>query len=166
MSGDDSWAADDDGTDAEEDGDRFRGWIHPDDRLWRHPSEGPRTDPRAAAGLPLPHLVSVGGATGAAAGRLGRRGVAPWLICGSLCVALAVAAVAVVVADTSDGGTGALTALVPMGRSAPTTEPDVPGGERLARLESALAGVRPSTVALRVAGPDGVSTVIGVVAEA
>jgi putative serine protease PepD len=33
----------------EEDNDRLRGWISPDDRLWRHPSESAGTPPRRSA---------------------------------------------------------------------------------------------------------------------
>jgi putative serine protease PepD len=139
------------------DGDWMRGWIHPDDRLWRHPSEGAPSRDGATAG---DHIGSI------TSGSLGRRGAAPWLICGSLCIALAVAAVAVIVADTGQDTTNALTTSFPLVRSAPTTEPgpvNVLSGDQ---VNNVVAGVRPSTVVLRVVRPGHVATVMGLVVEA
>jgi S1-C subfamily serine protease len=139
------------------DGDWMRGWIHPDDRLWRHPSEGAPTPGRATKG------DRVGTATG---GSLGRQGAAPWLICGSLCIALAVVAVAVIVADTGQDTPSAVTTSFPFVRSAPTTEPG--SGNVLSgnQVDNVVADVRPSTVILRVFRPGGEATVMGLVVEA
>ncbi len=148
--------SDDDNSDFN-DGDWMRGWIHPDDRLWRHPSEG------------RPTLVDATGENGidtATTGNLGRHGAAPWLICGSLCIALAVAAVAVIVADTGQSTTSALTTSFPFVRSAPTTEPGSVNVLSGYQIDNVVASVRPSTVALRVLRPAGAATVMGLVVEA
>lgn len=159
MAGDDPGSGgdrDDDNSDVN-DGDWMRGWIHPDDRLWRHPSEGATARVGATAG---DHNGSI------TSGSLGRRGAAPWLICGSLCIALAVAAVAVIVADTGQDTTSALTTSFPLVRSAPTTEPgpvNVLSGDQ---VDNVVASVRPSTVVLRVVRAGHVATVMGLVVEA
>jgi S1-C subfamily serine protease len=158
VAGDDAGSGgdrDDDNSDVS-DGDWMRGWIHPDDRLWRHPSEGAPTPLGATTGNRL------GTVTG---GNLGRQGAAPWLICGSLCIALAVAAVAVIVADTGQDTQSAVTTSFPLVRSAPTTEPG--SGNVLSgnQVDSVVASVRPSTVVLRVFRPGSVATVIGLVVE-
>ena len=159
MAGDDPGSGgdrDDDIPDVN-DGDWMRGWVHPDDRLWRHPSEGALTRVGATGGDHIGRVTS---------GNLGRRGAAPWLICGSLCVALAVAAVAVMVADTGQDTTNAITTSFPLVRSAPTTEPgsvNVLSGDQ---VDSLVASVRPSTVVLRVFRPGSVATVMGLVVEA
>ncbi|MGB7051629.1 MAG: PDZ domain-containing protein [Acidimicrobiales bacterium] len=159
MAGDDPGSGgdrDDDNSDIN-DGDWMRGWIHPDDRLWRHPSERAPSRHGATAG---DHIGSI------TSGSLGRRGAAPWLICGSLCIALAVAAVAVIVADTGQDPTNAVTTSLSLVRSAPTTEPgpvNVLSGDQ---VDNVVASVRPSTVVLRVVRTGHVATVMGLVVEA
>ncbi|MBV8462834.1 MAG: PDZ domain-containing protein [Acidimicrobiales bacterium] len=168
MSGHDDWSAGDadDGSDAEEDVDRIRGWIDPDDRLWRHPSEiGSRATSDRRPGTAGPRSTSGAEAALLTSGHLGRRGVAPWLICGSLAIAIAVTAVAVAVADTGEGSIVATTTAWPTD-SAPTTDPGTALGTRTEELDAALATVRSSTVALHVVRGSGASTVMGVVAEA
>ena len=166
MSGDDAWSTGepDEGGETDEDLDRIRGWVHPDDRLWRHPSEigsSPRGPGRPGGGSVQPDTDSVL----LAGGHLGRRGAAPWLICGSLCIAIVVAAVAVVVADTSEGSITATTTALPL-RTPPTTEPGTSMSDETAELDARVSKVRPSTVALHVVRAGGSSDVMGVVAEA
>ncbi len=163
MSGDDSWPAGDD-DETLESGGGYRGWIDPDDRLWRHPSEGPRPS-AAGPGVGFHNAGPLTPAQLLADGHLGRRGPATWLICGSICVALVVAAVAVVVADSGEDSTTALTTALPLAHSAPTTEPGSASTDGELRLATAVAGVRPSTVTVRVAGGGRSSTVVGVVVE-
>ncbi len=164
VSGDDSWPLDDAGGESDaDDGEHLLGWIDPADRLWRHPSEVGPGSGRPAVTSEFHNLDPV--AAGVLVdGHLGRRGAATWLICGSVCIALAVAAVAVVVADTGENATTAPTA-TPWSRSAPTTEPGS-AGVGAARLGAAVAGVRPSMVALHVVGVGSPSTAIGIVVEA
>jgi S1-C subfamily serine protease len=156
-------AGDDFGSGGDRDEDRFdgneaegmRGWIDPDDRLWRHPSEvGP-----SRAGETVGH-----GIPAAIDGPFGRRGVAPWLICGSLCVALVVASVAVIVADTGEDTPNAFTSSFAV-RSTPTTEPGSTSDLTGQSVNDAVADVRPSTVALRVARSGHVQTAMGLVVE-
>lgn len=81
---DDDWAGD-------VEGDRFRGWIPPDDRLWRHPSE--------AGG------ASAGGVAVTGAGLVLPRGRSSgWIIGGATaCVLVALVAAGLTVSAT--GGT-------------------------------------------------------------
>ncbi|MDP1794376.1 MAG: hypothetical protein Q8K63_09600, partial [Acidimicrobiales bacterium] len=46
-----------------------RGWVHPDDRLWRHPSEmiemtGPPIAAAASTGFRMPNVFAVAGLAG------------------------------------------------------------------------------------------------------
>lgn len=134
----------------------MRGWIDPDDRLWRHPSERrPSRPDRAADGY--------SGPASSRTGAPGARVAVPWLICGSLFVALIVAAACVIVADT--GETTSANPSLDMPHSAPTTEP---GSSRLTSaddVDAVVAGVRPSTVAVDVTDAEGTATVTGLVVE-
>jgi S1-C subfamily serine protease len=158
VAGNDPWSggdADDDRFDGN-DIDRMRGWIDPDDRLWRHPSEGGPSRAGGTGGHDIRTAMD---------GSFGRRGLAPWLVCGSLCIALVVAAVAVIVADTGEDTSSAFTASFPLVRSAPTTEPGSTSVLTGEVVDDVVADVRPSTVALRVAGSGHVQTVMGLVVE-
>ncbi len=134
----------------------MRGWIDPDDRLWRHPSESQssRSDEAADGYFERTRV-----------GPAGRPGAAPWLICGSLCVALIVAAVCVIVADTGELHTAA-TQTLDMPHSAPTTEPGSGHMATTDEVDAIVSGVRPSTVAIDVTDADGTVNVMGLVVEA
>lgn len=94
-----------------------------------------------------------------------RAAAAPWLICGSLCVALIVAAVCVIVADTGeDHVVASPTAGMP--HSAPTTEPGAGHMATTEGVDAIVAAVRPSTVAIDATGTDGTTSVMGLVVEA
>jgi serine protease Do len=80
-------------------------------------------------------------------------------------VALVVAAAAVMVADTGEESTSALTTSFPFVRSAPTTEPGSGGVTGDTRVDTVVAAVRPSTVALRVVQSGKHMTVMGLVVE-
>ncbi len=71
------------------DGDGLRGWIPPDDRLWRHPSE--------SAGL---SALATGPAAPSRSGTRDRTG--PWVVGGATaCLILALVAAGLVVATTN-----------------------------------------------------------------
>ncbi len=154
MDGDDQgrpWGDPDEET--PDDADRIRGWISPDDRLWRHPSE-------AASSLPprrTDREVSL--AARAARGNT-------WIVGGTtlaLIVALVAVGLIIVTTDTNESTAGphGIAALT----RAPTTEP---GTARLAshrQLAEMIAAVRPSTVALLVAKRSGTVVLTGLVAE-
>jgi putative serine protease PepD len=148
---DDDWAAD-------ADGDGLRGWISPDDRLWRHPSEAGASESAASPTWPGPPT-----------GPRGRTGF--WIIGGATaCFVLALVAASLIVTTTGgNDDTGVATAQNPVA-SAPTTEagpgqadPRVVGRSTVEALVDSMA---PSTVALRVVGSAGTTVVAGVVAEA
>lgn len=125
----------------------MRGWVPPDDRLWRHPSE------------------SGGGSAQARSLRVARPDLAGrWIVGGATaCLLLMVTATAVTMATTGQGDQESTT--MPAVISVPTTEP----GTRLLDTEKVISklesNVRRSTVALVVTGAEGVVIGTGVVAE-
>lgn len=151
MDGEDRGASDgepgeDWGDDGE--GDRLRGWIPPDDRLWRHPSEigGPstvtpsitRTESRSRPG--------------------------PWLVGGATaCVVFALVAAGLVMTTMSSGDEGA--AGTPSLVGSPTTEPGLVRVTSSATITGMVASIRQSTVALSVERGGRTATSIGLVAE-
>ncbi len=144
-----SWGdSDDDGPDD----DRLRGWIPPDDRLWRHPSEI------------LSSTAPVAGTD------IGPRTRSSPMIAGATtaCVLVALVAVALAIAATSSGGG-------PVGSSSigsasllgtPTTEPGSARLATLTQIDAMVTAIRPSTVAIEVTGSPGTSVSTGLVAEA
>ena len=137
-----------------EDADRLRGWISPDDRLWRHPSESASTGPVSPARIP----------PGAVEGHA-RAGL--WTIGGATaCIALVLVAAGLTMATT--GSAGQSTPAVTPGQAsltgAPTTEP---GMTQLANSaeRAMLATIGPSTVALIIVKQTGRSVASGLVAE-
>jgi S1-C subfamily serine protease len=145
---DDDWAG-------EADGEGLRGWISPDDRLWRHPSEAGGSAPAAPTAFQSPPT-----------GPRGRTGY--WIVGGATaCFVLALVAASLIV--TTTGGNDDTGVATPRNSisSAPTTEAE-PGRVKLAprsTVDALVDSVAPSTVALRVSGSAGTSVVAGVVAE-
>lgn len=127
------------------DGDGLRGWISPDDRLWRHPSESSET---------------AAGPVGTVAHR-GRRGI--WFIGGTACIVLALVATGLIVATTGGSDEDSLSSgRGPGGMTAtPATEPGTPPLGTLPHMKALAA----STVALRISGPGGTKDSTGLVAE-
>ena len=124
----------------------LRGWIAPEDRLWRHPSETgetpvvplhrPRTDRRVVVGVAAAVVVLVG-------------------------VGLAMAA-----SGASPGSSGGPTTTAAALRVPPTTEVAAVHLAGAIAMAHAVDTVRPSLVELSVTRPDGTTTAEGVVAEA
>jgi putative serine protease PepD len=139
----------------ETDGGQLLGWIPPDDRLWRHPSESrtPQSGPGGTSpGEPLTIPLRI------------RPG--PWIIGGATaCIAVALVATGLVIGDTAQGGgSTTATSITPLTGS-PTTEP---GQGRLAStppIPDLVSLVRPSTVALAVKGAHGTTFSTGLVVE-
>jgi putative serine protease PepD len=136
--------------------DHIRGWISPDDRLWRHPSEASAT---AAAGhrAPAPD----------------RNRPSPWIVGGAVvCVAGALLASGLVLAtsgaspDAAGPPPPATTATsLAMLTTPPTTEAgaaNLAGGTQMDRM---AVTVRPSLAALTVTRPSGASMATGIIAE-
>ncbi len=141
------------------------GWIPPDDRLWRHPSES------GAGGLPSlpwgPDSSPVGWGKGVPITRT-RSGT--WIIGGAACllVVVVVTAVGMVIVDhgtaeqQSSETTLGLTSLA----GTPTTDPGLDGMAASRAIEAMVSRVLPSTVVLQIQAPSGAtSDVTGLVAE-
>jgi S1-C subfamily serine protease len=142
----------------------YRGWVSPDDRLWRHPSEFAL----AASVAPGPRSPSRrrGSATT-------HRRHSPWITgSATACAAGALVVTGIVLASTTvsprANGRGAGATPVPaaaMVSSSPVTEP---GTVQLAshdEIDRVMSTVLPSLVVLTVNGPSGTTTTTGVVVE-
>jgi S1-C subfamily serine protease len=134
----------------------MRGWISPDDRLWRHPSESGRPAIGSSA-------IDSGPVRPTNRARSG-----PWIVGGTTaCLVLALIATGLVVATTGagdqevSGSAPASTSLV----AAPTTEPGVKQAVGSSALGQMVSSARPSTVVLRIARSSGTSTTTGLVVE-
>ncbi len=144
----------DDGSSDETEADGLRGWISPDDRLWRHPSES------VSAFGPATQLRTDGSAERARSGA--------WIIGGATaCIALAVVAIGLAMVTTGpanqDGsGSPSGTALLV---GAPTTDPGLGAMAGSAAIAAMVSAIRPSTVAIKVVGAHGTSVTTGLVAE-
>jgi putative serine protease PepD len=138
------------------DGGGLRGWISPDDRLWRHPSESPALSRRSSTdskdGEPGSHNRSGTWIVG---------GAAACVVVALVAAGLFMVATGTAEQDSSDTtpGTASLT-------GAPTTDPGLGPMAGSSSIDAMVASVRPSTVALKIDGPDGTVTVTGLVAEA
>ena len=127
----------------------MRGWVPPDDRLWRHPSEG--------AGTAV-HVAPPSGPSGPTT-----RGA--WVVGGlTVCVLLTLVISGVVVVSANDPGQ--TTGRVAEFTGVPTTEVDVSHLTDVQRMATVATNARASTVALVVATSDGTRIGTGVVAEA
>ncbi len=133
------------------DGAPLRGWIPPDDRLWRHPSES--GSHRVVVGLPPSRPATA-------------VRISPWVLgSAATCVVLALVAVALVMTTTGgDDVDGTSRQALRMGT--PTTEASL---QRASTTEedgaAAVAAVRPSTVVMRVGRASGTQTSIAMVVE-
>jgi S1-C subfamily serine protease len=135
--------------------DHIRGWISPDDRLWRHPSD-------AAAKA----------ATGNRADVPDRNRPSPWIVGGAaVCVAGALLASGLVLATSGAspdavGPPPATTASsLAVVTAPPTTEPGSANLAGLTQMNRMAVTVRPSLAALTVTRPSGVSMATGIIAE-
>lgn len=139
------------------DGEGIRGWIPPDDRLWRHPSE---SGARAPAGA----TTGPSGPAGPAA----RLRSGPWLVGGATaCVVLALVATGLVIitVGSSDQGDPGGAARVASLLGVPTTEAGVSRMPDAAAIAGMVSTARPSVVALSVGTPTGTAVGTGIVAE-
>ena len=136
------------------DGGGIRGWIPPDDRLWRHPSERPTPGGDVDPGSPGP-------------ARPPRDRTGPWLVGGATaCVVVALVAAGLVVATTSSGSGGPATLPRLAALTVPTTEPGLKQLAPTAVITAMVAAVRPSTVALLIDTATGTVLGTGLVVEA
>ena len=129
-----------------------RGWISPEDRLWRHPSE---------VGAPT------AGSPTAAADR--RTRTSPWLVGGVAACAVGALLVSGLVMATSGAspgavGGGATTTAVTV--ATPTTEAGTAHLASATDMARAVDAARPTLVAISVTRPSGTTTVTGISAEA
>ncbi len=141
------------------DGEGQRGWISPDDRLWRHPSES-RAQPGTSAGAAAGPAV-----LGAPPVRL-RSGA--WLVGGATaCVVLALVATGLVIitvgsSDQADtGGPARVASLL----GVPTTEAGMSGMPEAAAIAGMVSAAKPSVVAVSAAMATGRQAGTGIVAE-
>ena len=136
--------------------DPIRGWISPDDRLWRHPSEVSAAKALAAKAAADPTRTRTN----------------PWIVGGAaVCVAGALLASGLVLATSgassdASGPSRATTesSLVVM-TSPPTTEPGTANLAGLSQMNRMAVVARASLAALTVTRASGVSMATGVVAE-
>jgi S1-C subfamily serine protease len=129
------------------DDDGLRGWISPDDRLWRHPSE--------AGGSDRPTAVVVPGS--------GRPRGAPWIVGGAaVCFVLVLTAVAATIAVT--GGANSAPGSAPVtGSLSPTTEAGTAQVPPATTVRTLVADVGPSMVEVTSSGAGGTVSRAGVV---
>ncbi len=137
----------------ESDGERLRGWIPPDDRLWRHPSEAGRASTGSGSGAATYQPPTQG------------RSTTPWVLGGAtacVVVALVTAGLVMMATGTDQSSNGPKVATFV---GTPTTDPGLAQTTRLAAIEAMVASVRPSTVALRIDGASRAWSTTGLVAE-
>jgi len=136
--------------------DHIRGWISPDDRLWRHPSEAAAA--RAAGGIraSVPDRSRPG----------------PWVVGGAVvCVAGALLASGLVLATSGASPEGAgpppatTASSLAVVTAPPTTEPGTANVAGLTQMKRMAVTVRPSLAALTVTRSTGVSMATGIIAE-
>jgi S1-C subfamily serine protease len=143
-----------DGPVDEPSGDFQRGWISPDDRLWRHPSEAGRS-------LDFPGSSAASAVDPSA----NRTRISPLMIGGATAAFVVVlVAVGMVVATTATNqrsSTNTLTSHV----GPPTTDPGLDRITPRTSIAAMVATVRPSTVALRIRGTGWTRVTTGLVAE-
>jgi S1-C subfamily serine protease len=143
------------GWDDDVDHERPRGWISPDDRLWRHPSES-----AAATSFAPP---APGGATTRKSRRTGTYVAGGATAC--LVVALMTAALVMTTTARSDpDGSGAAPGTATF-TGAPTTEPGAAKAAGRSEVSTMVSTIRDSAVVLSVEKAAGTSTSTGVVVE-
>jgi putative serine protease PepD len=146
----------DDGWKDEIEPDGLRGWISPDDRLWRHPSESAASFAGQPA-TPGEKLVAAD-----------RAHTGPWVIGGAtvfIVVALVTAGLVMVTTDTGQQYGANVTAGTVSLIGAPTTDPGMGRLSGSKTVASMVAAIRPSTVALIIDGTHGEVRTTGLVAE-
>ena len=134
----------------------MRGWIPPDDRLWRHPSETGTAASRSTA-------VPAGSGRPASRTRSGS-----WVVgCTTLGIvaALVTAGVVMATAGTGDQDGSDSTPGRPFLAAAPTTEPGTGQAAGKASIASMVSSIRPSTVVISAERSSGNSLTTGVVVE-
>ena len=158
MDGEDQGASGGDPTDDwadDAEAERLRGWISPDDRLWRHPSE---TGPLISGAQTRP---------GGPPETTTRIRTGPWIVGGATaCLVLALLAAGLVMTtndgtSSADGAPGAGSLV-----GSPTTEPGVHQAARVSAIPAMVSSIRQSTVALVVDRSGVDSDAMGLVAEA
>ncbi len=141
---------------ADDEGGGLRGWIPPDDRLWRHPSEtGHPAGTRPPSGLPPADRS--------------RRRSGRWMIGGAAVLtvgALVVAGLAIATTGASPGASGGSSPATTARLATPTTEPPAVHLASATVMARVLGTVRPSLVALDVTRSSGVAEATGISAEA
>jgi S1-C subfamily serine protease len=132
------------------------GWISPDDRLWRHPSES-----GASAGGP-PTILAGKDRSGS------RIRTGPWIVGGTACIVLVLVAAGLVMATTptSDPDDSGATPGIASLTAAPTTEVGIRPTVGMASLAAMVSSIRQSTVIIEIAKSAGPSVTTGLVAEA
>jgi putative serine protease PepD len=144
----------DDGGGEEPEGGGLRGWIPPDDRLWRHPSESGGSAPLSSVPPPALDRTTGGMRTG------------PWVIGGTAACLVAVLVVAgLIMVNANTGSSPSATTGQETLVGEPTTEPGLDSTVS-GNIDAMVDSIRPSTVVLKVRGPHGVSSTTGLVAEA
>jgi S1-C subfamily serine protease len=141
---------DEEGADAAE---HIRGWISPDDRLWRHPSEGTSSPGAHGDGRDV-SLASP------------RTRGNTWVVGGTtLAVILALVAVGLIIVTTDTNESSSGPREIASLTRAPTTEAGTARLENRTQMAAVIAAVRPSTVALLVTRSSGNLVLTGLVAE-
>jgi putative serine protease PepD len=132
------------------------GWISPDDRLWRHPSE-------SSAPARGSSTVVIGPSSSSTRSRSGT-----WIVGGTACIVLALVvagAVMVTTGTAEQDGPGGPTTTVSL-TSAPTTEPGAGHPVTMASLAPMMSAIRPSTVVMSIERSSGTTVTTGLVAAA
>src|ERR1700683_1075280 len=118
----------------------LRGWISPDDRLWRHPSESGALGSR-------PSTDQEGGDPA------NRNRPGAWIIGGAaacVVVALVAAGLIIVASGTAEQESSDTTPGVASLTGAPTTDPRLGPMAESSAIDAMVASIRPSTVVLRI----------------
>ena len=134
----------------------LRGWIPPDDRLWRHPSE--------SRGLVDGHQSGIAPPPGAHRPRS-----TPWVIgSATLCFVLVLVAAGVMISTTggADRSTSTSFQSLTVPSPSPTTEPGAEGVPSSATVKAMIADLAPSTVAITSTDASGTTTSAGLVIAA
>lgn len=139
----------------EEDNDRLRGWISPDDRLWRHPSESAGPVPG-----PTPSTISAKPGNRVRTGTILVGGATTCLVLALIATGLIMAVSGTNDADNPGGATSLATFT-----GTPTTESGVGPTAGRKTLAAVVSDVRDSTVAVSVVTRTGTTVSTGLVVE-
>lgn len=142
-----------------------RGWISPDDRLWRHPSESGQSAPVGAGGA-APSSSGSWAYLSATASPASRSRTSPRVI-GGATVAFVVVLMAtgmVIAANTTNQPSSGKALISHVGP--PTTDSGLTGSAPRSSIAAMVDSVRPSMVLLRIHGDGWTRSTTGLVAEA